>query len=137
LRKLGAGNQYTTAFTSDRWDLSKTDAQLKEEQKKKKEEDEIKQKANHMKEAEDYFYSRKRSSNPFYYKPYDFSEEHESFEDWYNDLSKKERLEHGTYLGNDNQAWKNAWVNYMNALKTGSTYNDKNLGILLQGTYSN
>lgn len=137
LRKLGAGNQYTTAFTSDRWDLSKTDAQLKEEQQKKKEEDEIKQKADHMKEAEDYFYSRKRSSNPFYYKPYDFSEEHESFEDWYNNLSKKEQLEYGTYLGNDNQAWKNAWVNYMNALKTGSTYNDKNLGILLQGTYSN
>jgi hypothetical protein len=34
LRKLGAGDYYTTAFTSDRWDLSKTNEQTSEEAKK-------------------------------------------------------------------------------------------------------
>lgn len=34
LRKLGAGDNYTTAFTSDRWDLSKTNEQTSEEVKK-------------------------------------------------------------------------------------------------------
>lgn len=43
LRKLGAGDGYTTAFTSDRWDLSKTNEELDAEakalaEKKKKEE---------------------------------------------------------------------------------------------------
>jgi hypothetical protein len=45
LRKYGAGDAYTTAFTSDRWDLSKTNDQLAAEQKaaaeKKKKEKEI------------------------------------------------------------------------------------------------
>lgn len=43
LRKLGAGDAYTTAFTSDKWDLSQSDqseAQLKAEQEKKKKEQE-------------------------------------------------------------------------------------------------
>lgn len=38
LRKLGSDNAYTTAFTSDRWDLSKTNDELKEERKKASEE---------------------------------------------------------------------------------------------------
>ena len=38
LRKLGSDNAYTTAFTSDRWDLSKTNDELKEERKKAAEE---------------------------------------------------------------------------------------------------
>ena len=45
LRKYGAGDAYTTAFTSDRWDLSKTNEQLAAEQKaaaeKKKKEKEV------------------------------------------------------------------------------------------------
>ena len=35
LRKLGAGDAYTTAFTSDRWDLSKSDEDLAAESKRK------------------------------------------------------------------------------------------------------
>ena len=35
LRKLGAGEAYTTAFTSDRWDLSKSDEDLAAESKRK------------------------------------------------------------------------------------------------------
>lgn len=35
LRKLGAGDAYTTAFTSDRWDLSKSDEDLASDAKKK------------------------------------------------------------------------------------------------------
>lgn len=43
LRKLGAGDNYTTAFTSDRWDLSKSNEEIEAERKaaadkKKKEE---------------------------------------------------------------------------------------------------
>lgn len=38
LRKLGSNDAYTTAFTSDRWDLSKTNDELKEERKKAAEE---------------------------------------------------------------------------------------------------
>ena len=33
LRRFGAGDDYTTAFTSDRWDLSKSSSQLAEEEK--------------------------------------------------------------------------------------------------------
>ena len=46
LRKFGAGDGYTTAFTSDRWDLNKTNEEMEEEakrlaeQKRKKEEKE-------------------------------------------------------------------------------------------------
>ena len=45
LRKLGAGDAYTTAFTSDRWDLSKTPEELSAEAKanaEKKKQDEAK-----------------------------------------------------------------------------------------------
>lgn len=38
LRKLGAGEDYTTAFTSDKWDLSKSNDQIGEDAKKKAEE---------------------------------------------------------------------------------------------------
>ena len=37
LRKLGAGEDYTTAFTSDKWDLSKSNGQISEDAKKKEE----------------------------------------------------------------------------------------------------
>lgn len=44
LRKLGAGDAYTTAFTSDRWDLTKTDEQLAAESKKTAEDEAQKRK---------------------------------------------------------------------------------------------
>jgi hypothetical protein len=54
---------------------------------------------------------------------------------WYGDLNAKEQANYGTYLGRDNQKWKNAWTAYTNSLKNGTTYSDKNLGVLLQGTF--
>ena len=43
LRKLGAGDLYTTAFTSDKWDLSKTNKQISEASKKAAEEKKAKE----------------------------------------------------------------------------------------------
>ena len=43
LRKLGAGDGYTTAFTSDRWDLSKTNEELDAEAKRAAEEKKAKE----------------------------------------------------------------------------------------------
>lgn len=141
LRKIGAGDQYTTSFTSDRWDLSKSNEDIEAENKKKKEEDEAKLKAEHMKEAQDYFYSQKRQSNAMYAKPFDYSTHkfkkntEANFENWYNDLNAKEQLQYGTHLGRSTKAWGNAWSTLMNSLKTGQQYTDKNLGVLLQGTF--
>ena len=59
LRKLGAGDYYTTAFTSDRWDLSKTNEQTSEEAKKAAEEKKAKEEreayAKHMKGTYDVY----------------------------------------------------------------------------------
>lgn len=43
LRKIGAGDGYTTAFTSDRWDLSKTNEELDAEAKRAAEEKKAKE----------------------------------------------------------------------------------------------
>ena len=132
LRKLGSGN-YALAFTSDKWDLSKSDEELSEESKKRKEEAAAKQKQIHMDEFENLAYDSKRADNPIYYKGYDgdFSM------DWYGDLNTSQQSEYGTYLGRNNQAWTDAWTNLMNSLKSGRAYSDKNAGVLLQGTFLN
>ena len=141
LRKFGAGDDYTTAFTSDRWNLSKSTEELDSESKKRKEEEEAKLKDQHMREAQDYFHSQKRQSNaiyatPFNYSNYKFKDGVEAnFADWYNDLNVSERSKYGTYLGRDSKAWGSAWNQLMNSLKSGQQYADKNLGILLQGTF--
>ena len=46
LRKLGAGDDYTTAFTSDKWSLSKSDEESNNETEKKKQEKELRDKVN-------------------------------------------------------------------------------------------
>lgn len=60
LRKLGAGDDYTTAFTSDKWDLSK-DALTAEERKKqqddKKKSEQAKQKISEFNAAMDNYYN--------------------------------------------------------------------------------
>ena len=141
LRKLGAGDAYTTAFTSDRWDLTKTDDQLKAEAKKRKEDEDAKILQGRLDEYEDYAYSKKRESNPMYYAPFDltthnFKGKEATFRNWYADLNAAEQSKYGTYLGTDPQKWSNAWVSFTNSLKGGTTYSDKNLGILLQGTFT-
>lgn len=141
LRKLGAGNSYTTAFTSDKWDLSKSQEQLNSESKKRKEEEEAKLKEQHMKEAQDYFHSQKRQSNAIYATPFNYSNHkfkegvEANFADWYNDLNASERSKYGTHLGRDSKAWAGAWNQLMNSLKSSQQYTDKNLGMLLQGTF--
>ena len=139
LRKYGAGN-YTTAFTSDRWDLSKTDKDLAEEDKKRKQAEEDKQKQAYLDEYEDYAYSQKRESNPLYHSPFNYSNHNfdgkeANFRNWYGDLNASEQVKYGTYLGTDNAAWDKAWKTYTDSLRSGSTYSDKNLGVLLQGTF--
>ena len=139
LRKLGAGNEYATAFTSDKWDLSKSQDQLDAEAKKRKEEEDAKKKKGYMDEFEEFAYNNKRESNPIYNKPFDYSNfnfrgKDASFDNWYGDLNAEERKQYGTYLGRDNDAWLKAWGNFTNSLKGGTAYNDKNVGILLQGT---
>jgi hypothetical protein len=140
LRKLGAGEAYTTAFTSDRWDLSKSDAELAADAKKRKVDEEAALKKSYMDEYEDYSYGKRRESNPLYYSPFDYSAHNfdgkaANFRNWYADLNSKEQGKYGTYLGTDNQKWHNAWTSYINSLKGGNAYTDKNLGILLQGTF--
>lgn len=142
LRKLGMDDQYVVAFTSDRYNLSKTDEQLEEEEKKRKQEEEEKLKKGYMDEFETYAYdsSKKYQSNPMYYTPFDYSthkfnDKEANFRNWYADLNDNEKKQYGTYLGIDNQKWQNAWTAYTNSLKGGSAYTDKNLGVLLQGTF--
>lgn len=154
MRYLGAGDDWVTSITSDRWDLSKTPAQTAEEKKAKQEEEQqqqaTRQKATYLKEWEDYAYSNRRAANPVQYLPYDYSNHkfgknvNPSFQAWYGDLSKKEQLNYGTYLGAYpdrnpavNANWNRAWASYMNSLKGGPAYTDKNLGILLQGAFEN
>ena len=139
LRKLGA-DLYATSFTSDRWDLNKTDAELAAEAKRKKQEEEEKQMKAHLDEFEEYAYSNKRESNPLYHSPYDYSNhkfdgKDATFRNWYGDLNASEQTKYGTYLGIDNTAWDKAWTSYTNSLKGGTAYSDGNLGILLQGTF--
>jgi hypothetical protein len=57
LRKLGSGN-YAIAFTSDKWDLSKSDEDLAEDARKRKQAEADKQKQAHLDEYEDYSYSK-------------------------------------------------------------------------------
>lgn len=140
LRKLEAGDNYVTAFTSDKWDLSKSTAELDQERKQKKAAEAEKLKKQYMDEYEDYAYNSRKESNPIYYAPFDYSAHNfdgkaANFRNWYADLNPEEQKAYGTYLGTDNQAWSNAWTSYINSLHNGSTYADKNLGILLQGTF--
>lgn len=139
LRKYGAGN-YTTSFTSDKWDLTKTNEEIAEDARKQKQAEADKQKQAHLDEYEDYAYSQKRESNPLYHSPFDYSNynfngKEANFRNWYGDLNAAEQVKYGTYLGIDNAAWDKAWRTYTDSLRNGSTYSDKNLGILLQGTF--
>ena len=140
LRKLGAGEAYTTAFTSDKWDLTKSDDELAADAKKRKEEEKAALKKGYMDEYENYAYGKKRESNPIYYSPFDYSAHNfdgktANFRNWYADLNSQEQSKYGTYLGTDEQKWHNAWTSYTNSLKGGNAYTDKNLGVLLQGTF--
>lgn len=138
LRKLGAGDGFTTAFTSDKWDLSKTNAQSEADIQKTKEEQENKLKNERLKTAQDEFLNNFVNDKGNYYTPLDYSSYKfrdgvtKSFMNYYSDLNPQQQQNHGTYLGTDNQVWANAWNKMMDSLKTGVEYSDKNKGILLQ-----
>ena len=138
LRKLGAGDGFTTAFTSDKWDLSKTNAQSEADIQKTKEEQENKLKNERLKTAQDEFLNNFVNDKGNYYTPLDYSSYKfrdgvtKSFMNYYSDLNPQQQQNHGTYLGTDNQVWANAWDKLMDSLKTGVEYSDKNKGILLQ-----
>lgn len=143
LRKFGAGDDYTAAFTSDRWDMSKPASQsTKEAQdiaaKKKKEEDE-KKKNEYVKGAQDIFLDAYTPEKGYYlsnyidYSNHDFGEGvTPSFMKYYTDLNEKERSKYGTYLGSDSAKWDQAYQGLMNSFKTGTEYTDANKGIVLQ-----
>lgn len=138
LRKLGAGDRYTTAFTSDKWDLSKTNEEAKAASDKKKKEEEDKVRGERMKEAQDYFLEGYSQEKGQYYAPVNYSNHTfadgvtPNFMSYYADLNANERGKHGTYLGTDSNTWNNAYQTLMNSLRTGEKYTDKNAGIILQ-----
>ena len=140
LRRFGAGNEYALAFTSDKWDLTQTDAEREAAIKKKNDDEAARLRKEHLDAFEDYAYGSKRESNPVYYSPFDYSSHNfdgkeANFRNWYADLNSSEQSKYGTYLGTDSQKWHNAWTSYINSLKGGNAYTDKNLGVLLQGTF--
>ena len=57
LRKLGAGNEYTTAFTSDKWDLSKSAEEIISDNKKIQEEKDKKTKIKEYNDTIDNYYN--------------------------------------------------------------------------------
>lgn len=138
LRKLGSGN-FATAFTSDRWDLSKSKEELDAETKAAKDAKEAKLKAERLRAMQDELLNEHTKSKGEYFQPINYKSKYkfkdgvdQTFMNYYSDLNSQERADLGTYLGNDNQAWNNAWENLMNSLRTGTTYSDANKGILLQ-----
>lgn len=139
LRKFGAGNEYTTAFTSDRWKLSKTDeAAENAERERRKAEEKAKKEKEDLRKWEDYSYSQ-RIVNPVavYNKPISFSDPSIDFRKWYGDLNEAERSKYGTYLGLDDATWLNAWNTYTKSLRDRVEYSDKNARVLLQGIFKN
>lgn len=145
LRKFGAGD-YTTAFTSSEYkapsaadvdDSNDNDVNYGETPEEKRARKEAEKKLPvYLREYENHAYKSQRTSAENYYSPYDYSKVAKpDFRSWYGNLNPTEQGAYGTYLGIDNRNWANAWKTLMNSFKTGQAYNDKNIGILLQGTY--
>ncbi len=138
LRKIGAGDQYTTSFTSDKWDLSKTNTQIDEEAKKKKKEEEARLKDERLRLQQDKLldgYEQQKGNyyQPINYQDYKFGEGvTPSFMNYYSNLNAQDKQKHGTYLGTDNQTWQTAYDLLMKSLREDTEYSDKNKGVILQ-----
>ena len=154
LRKLGASKEFITAFTSNKWDLNKTDEEIKteieEETKKQENEEEERQRIADLNLYEDFSNSEKPTVGfiPTRYNTtkqgFDFADPNASanFFDWYYNLASSERGTYGTYLGDNMTAWHEAWNKLMVGLKDfgkdpNKKYTDLNAGILLQGSLYN
>lgn len=138
LRKLGAGEGYTTAFTSDSWDLTKSKKELEAEAKQRKAEENAKLKSGRMKEAQDEFLNNYKKENGSYLQFIDYSNHNfgegvtPSFMKYYTDLSNEQKKPYGTYLGTDSGTWNAAYQDLMKSLREGTAYTDNNKGIILQ-----
>ena len=148
LRKLGASNEFVTAFTSNKWDLSKTDEEIKTEAEKETErrenEEEERQRIADLNLYEDFSDSQRPTTGftPVRHRTADtnfnFADENASniWWNWYYNLNNDMRPTYGTYLGEDSAAWQQAWENLMVSFKDPSKkYEDLNAGIVLQGGF--
>lgn len=148
LRKLGASNEFVTAFTSNKWDLSKTDKEIKTEAEKETErrenEEEERQRIADLNLYEDFSDSQRPTTGftPVRHRTADtnfnFADENASniWWNWYYNLNNDMRPTYGTYLGEDSAAWQQAWENLMVSFKDPSKkYEDLNAGIVLQGGF--
>jgi hypothetical protein len=133
LRKLGAGDDYTTAFTSDRWDMSKPASESIEEATAEAErlaaEEAERQRSEYLRQAQDDFLNAYTVTAGSYYKPHDYST-HEfakgvtpSFMNYYTSLTGNNRNQFGTYIGSDENAWNKAYQGLMTSFKGGEAYN--------------
>ena len=154
LRKLGASKEFVTAFTSNKWDLSKTDEEIKteieEETERQESEEEERQRVSYLNLYEDYSASEKPTVGfvPTRHNTtkqgFDFTDPNASanFFEWYYNLAPSEQGTYGTYLGDNMTAWHEAWNKLMVGLKdfgkdSNKKYTDLNSGILLQGSLYN
>ena len=142
LRKLGLNDSYITAFTSNRWDLSKTDEELeKEEENKKKEEEKLK--SERVRSWQDEVLKGYQKDKGTYYNVIDYSSHPfkegvtPSFMNYYSDLNADQRSQYGTDLGITNESWDRAYQQLMESMRNGTPYADKNKEILLQRYFEN
>lgn len=134
LRKLGAGDAYTTAFTSDRWDMSKPASESIEEATAESErlaaEEAERKRSEYLRQAQDDFLNAYTKETGAYYTPGKTGDK--EFMEWYGSLNDKDRAKYGTYLFDDNNKWQKAYQDLMSSFKGGSAYTDSNRGVVLQ-----
>lgn len=138
LRKLGLNDSYITAFTSNRWDLSKSEEELEKEEKENKKKEEEKLKAERVRSWQEEVLKGYQEDKGSYYNVVDYSSHPfkegvtHSFMNYYSDLNANERAQYGTYLGTSNESWDRAYQQLMESMRNGTPYTDKNKEILLQ-----
>lgn len=147
LNKFGAGKAFATAFTSDKYDLSKSNEEIQQDLDEKKKNEAAELETQYAHEYEDYARSNPHTRKDLYIKVQPIKDinrdqivDGKDFIAWYGDLTEDQQRLFGTYLGNSdsaiqNENWKNAWEKLMNAYRTNTAYDDKNFQILLQGTF--
>lgn len=148
LKKLGASKEFVTAFTSNKWDLSKTDEEIKaeveEETERRENDEEERQRVSDLNLYEDYSDSQRPTTGftPVRHRiadsNFNFADENAAANwlQWYRDMNDNMKPTYGTYLGDDLNAWNNAWKNLMVSFKDPSKkYEDLNAGIVLQGGF--
>lgn len=138
LRKLGLNDSYITAFTSNRWDLSKSEEELEKEEKENKKKEEEKLKSERVRAWQEKVLKGYQRDKGSYYNVIDYSSHPfkegvtPSLMNYYSDLNASQRSQYGTYLGTTNESWDKAYQKLMESMRNGTPYADKNKEILLQ-----